>query len=44
MRLEDERAANKIKVLQRLLAEYADRLSDRFVVVTDTRVRFARTQ
>ena len=43
MRLEDERAANKIEVLRRLLEEYADRLADQFVVVTDTRVRFART-
>ena len=43
MRLEDERAANKIEVLQRLLSAYSDRLADRFVVVTDTRVRFART-
>jgi predicted nuclease of predicted toxin-antitoxin system len=42
MRLEDERAANKIEVLRRLLEGYADRLIDRFVVVTDTRVRFAR--
>lgn len=42
LRLEDERAANKIEVLQRLLGGYADRLADRFVVVTDTRVRFAR--
>ncbi|HEV2860397.1 MAG TPA: DUF5615 family PIN-like protein [Pyrinomonadaceae bacterium] len=43
MRLEDERAANKIEVLRRLLEGYADRLADRFVVVTETRVRFART-
>ena len=43
MRLEDERAANKIEVLRRLLEGYADRLADRFVVVTDTRVRFARS-
>jgi len=42
MRLEDERAANKIEVLRRLLEGYADRLADRFVVATDTRVRFAR--
>ena len=41
MRLEDERSANKIEVLQRLLDGYADRLADWFVVVTDTRVRFA---
>lgn len=42
MRLEDERAANKIEVLRRLLDGYADRLADQFVVVTETRVRFAR--
>ena len=43
MRLEDERAAHKIEILQRLLERYADKLADRFVVVTDGRVRFART-
>ncbi|MBA3442858.1 MAG: DUF5615 family PIN-like protein [Pyrinomonadaceae bacterium] len=43
MRLEDERAAHKIQVLRRLFEGYADKLSDRFVVVTETRVRFART-
>jgi predicted nuclease of predicted toxin-antitoxin system len=43
MRLGDERAANKIEILRRLLDGYADRLTDRFVVVTDARVRFART-
>jgi predicted nuclease of predicted toxin-antitoxin system len=42
MRLEDERAANKIEVLRRLLERYADKLADRLVVVTDTQVRFAR--
>lgn len=42
LRLGDERAANKIETLRRLLAEYADRLADHFVVVTETRVRFAR--
>lgn len=42
MRLEDERAANKIEVLRRLLEMYADRLPNSFVVVTDTQVRFAR--
>lgn len=42
MRLEDERAANKIAVLERLLENHAGRLADRFVVVTETRVRFAR--
>ncbi len=43
MRLEDERAANKIKVLRRFLENYADRLSNQFIVVTETQVRFART-
>ena len=43
LRLEDERTNSKITVLQHLLARYADRLSDSFVVVTETRVRFART-
>ena len=41
LRLSDERAASKILVLERLLARYADQLTDRFVVVTDERVRFA---
>ncbi len=41
LRLEDERAANKIFVLEQLLAQYADQIPDRFVVVTDKRVRFA---
>lgn len=42
LRLEDERASNKIKVLRRLLARYADQLQDHFVVVTEIQVRFAR--
>jgi predicted nuclease of predicted toxin-antitoxin system len=42
LRLEDERASNKIETLLRLLESYADRLADQFVVVTETRVRFAR--
>jgi predicted nuclease of predicted toxin-antitoxin system len=42
MRLENERAANKVEVLRRLLEGHADRLADQFVVVTDMRVRFAR--
>lgn len=41
LRLEDERAVNKIETLRRLLEGYADRLADNFVVVTETRVRFA---
>jgi predicted nuclease of predicted toxin-antitoxin system len=43
LRLDDERAASKIDTLKRLLRDYADRLADRFVVVTETTVRFART-
>ena len=42
-RLDDERAASKIETLRRLLEQYSDRLSGSFVVVTETRVRFART-
>jgi predicted nuclease of predicted toxin-antitoxin system len=42
LRLADDRAANKIEVLRRLLGNYSDKLPDRFVVVTETRVRFAR--
>ena len=42
MRLEDERAANKIDVLRRLIESYADRVENQFIVVTETRVRFAR--
>jgi predicted nuclease of predicted toxin-antitoxin system len=44
MRLEDERAANKIRVLHSLIENFGDRLNDQFVVVTETRVRFARSQ
>ncbi len=43
MRLEDERAVNKIEVLRRFLENYADKLSDQFIVVTEAQVRFART-
>lgn len=39
MRLDDERAANKIQVLRRLLEEYVDALLDNFVVVTESHVR-----
>jgi predicted nuclease of predicted toxin-antitoxin system len=42
LRLEDERASSKIATLQRLLAEHAADLADRFVVVTETRIRLAR--
>lgn len=42
LRLDDERAVSKIETLRKLLENYADRLPDQFVVVTETRVRFAR--
>jgi predicted nuclease of predicted toxin-antitoxin system len=43
LRLEDERAANKIAVLQRFLEQYFDQLTARpFIVLTETKVRFAR--
>ena len=41
MRLEDERAVVKIETLTRLLRNYADQLTGRFVVVTESTVRFA---
>lgn len=42
LRLDNERPATKIDTLRRLLEEYGDRLADRFVVVTEEQVRFAR--
>jgi predicted nuclease of predicted toxin-antitoxin system len=42
LRLDDERAANKIETLRRLLDRYSARLAGSFVVVTERRVRFAR--
>lgn len=42
LRLADERPAIKIDVLERLLSVYADRIPGQFVVVTETKIRFAR--
>ena len=42
LRLEDERASRKIDAIRRLLRDYAEQLPGCFVVVTETRVRFAR--
>ena len=42
LRLADERPNIKIDTLKLLLEKYSNRLSDNFVVVTETRVRFAR--
>lgn len=41
LRLEDERAANKVAVLHRLFEGYARQLANQFVVVTERQVRFA---
>ena len=41
LRLEDERAANKIEVLRKLLEGYAEKLPGHFVTVTETKVRIA---
>ncbi|PSN17169.1 hypothetical protein C7271_19125 [filamentous cyanobacterium CCP5] len=43
LRFEDERSTNKVAVLQRFLASYQDQATDNFVVVTEKRVRFAKT-
>ena len=42
LRLADERTPSKIETIRRLLENYADQLSGRFVVVTEAQVRFAR--
>jgi predicted nuclease of predicted toxin-antitoxin system len=40
LRLADERAANKIATVKRVLDQYIDRLPLRFVVATEGKVRF----
>ncbi len=42
LRLDNERAKNKIDVLKQLLNSYADRLPNQFVVATEENVRFAK--
>jgi len=42
LRLADERAIKKIETLKHLLATYADRLPDQFIVVSEKQVRFSR--
>ncbi len=42
LRLDDERAKNKIVVLKKLLASYSNRLPNQFVVATEEKVRFAK--
>src|SRR6266568_969868 len=43
LRLANERATNKIHVLEQLLNQYSDAIGNQFVVVTETRVRFAKS-
>lgn len=42
LRLQDSRAANQIKVLERLLESHAEKLPGQFVVVTERQVRCRR--
>jgi predicted nuclease of predicted toxin-antitoxin system len=44
LRLENQRSANKINTLKRLLDTYLEQLSDNFIVVSETQIRFARVQ
>jgi predicted nuclease of predicted toxin-antitoxin system len=42
LRLAAERANNKTRVLDQLLRQHSDAIANRFVVVGETRVRFAK--
>jgi predicted nuclease of predicted toxin-antitoxin system len=41
LRLDDERVKNKIKVLDNFLNLYSDQIKQRFIVVTENKVRFS---
>lgn len=41
LRLKDERAGSKIEAIRKLLDLYGDRISNRFIVVAESQVRFA---
>lgn len=41
LRLDDERASNKIAVICQLIENYSDKLRDNFIVVTEKKVRIA---
>lgn len=41
LRLDDERAVNKIQVLEKLIENYVDKLPEQFVTVTETKMRIA---
>ncbi|MEL7357331.1 MAG: DUF5615 family PIN-like protein [Cyanobacteria bacterium J06634_6] len=42
LRLNNQRAKNKISVIDRLLTDYSNQLPNAFVVVTETLVRFTK--
>jgi predicted nuclease of predicted toxin-antitoxin system len=42
LRLADERSEMKIVTMKMLLSRHIDRLKDNFVVVTETKIRFAK--
>ena len=44
LRLEDETADSKIRILSSLLRNYINRLPDTFIVVTEKQVRFAKSK
>ena len=39
LRLENERAVNKVAAVGRLLGQFADQIADRFIVVTESSIR-----
>ncbi len=41
LRLENERAINKIAVLQRVLTSFSEKLTNNFIVVTESTIRIA---
>lgn len=44
LRLQNERSASKIDILQRLLENYSAQLPNNFIVVTEKQVRLARAK
>jgi predicted nuclease of predicted toxin-antitoxin system len=44
LRLDNERAQSKIRVLNQLISVHGKAIEDRFVVVTETQIRFSKSQ
>ncbi len=40
LRLDDERSANKIEVIRKMLIDYREKWPGKFVVVTENQIRF----